>query len=108
MGKFFVNFEFHLQRLSEGIFSNSFRIVIFDLPLKDASLASPNSDVDRKNAASPTKIRSDEEVETLQLTKKEKKSSLSSDAGDKSEETPKQHCEENTAEIEATETTATE
>ena len=42
--------------------------------LQDAS--SVTSDSDRRNAPSPTKIRSDEEVETLQLTKKEKKLSL--------------------------------
>lgn len=51
----------------------------------DASaLASPNSlEAERRNAPSPSKIRSDEEVETLQLTKKEKKSSLSSQDGEK-------------------------
>lgn len=51
------------------------------LPLQDSqsvSIVSPNSDYDRsKNSPSPTKFRSDiEEVETLQLTRKEKKSSV--------------------------------
>lgn len=48
-------------------------------------------EAERRNAASPTKIRSDEEVETLQLTKKEKKSSLSSQ--DENQEKPSNgHC----------------
>ena len=48
----------------------------FVFPQANFSLISPNSDIDRKNAPSPSKIRSDEEVETLQLTKKEKKNSV--------------------------------
>ena len=56
--------------------SNSLSFIFSLNPQANFSLISPNSDIDRRNAPSPIKIRSDEEVETLQLTKKEKKSSL--------------------------------
>ena len=61
-----------MKKNNSRVFKNKY----FPLLIQDASLASPNSDTDRRGATSPTKIRSDEEVETLQLTKKEKKSSL--------------------------------
>merc|ERR1712008_469219 len=61
----------------------------------DASMASPaNSDPTRVGAISPTKldspkIRSDEDVETLQLTKKEKKTSLEEKPTEIKIETPR-------------------
>jgi len=63
--------------------------------MPDASLASPaNSDPTRVGATSPTKldspkIRSDEDVETLQLTKKEKKTSLEEKPAEVKIETPR-------------------
>lgn len=63
--------------------------------MPDASLASPaNSDPTRVGATSPTKldspkIRSDEDVETLQLTKKEKKTSLEEKPAEIKIETPR-------------------
>lgn len=63
--------------------------------MPDASLASPaNSDPTRVGATSPTKldspkIRTDEDVETLQLTKKEKKSSLEEKPAEIKIETPR-------------------
>lgn len=64
--------------------------------MPDASLASPaNSDPTRVGATSPTKldspkIRSDEDVETLQLTKKEKKTSLEEKPAEIKIETPRE------------------
>jgi hypothetical protein len=69
-------------------------------PMPDASLASPaNSDPSRVGATSPTKldspkIRSDEDVETLQLTKKEKKTSLEEKPAEIKIETPRESVSE--------------
>ena len=78
----------------------------FLLLIQDASLASPaNSDPTRVGATSPTKldspkIRSDEDVETLQLTKKEKKTSLEEKPAEIKIETPRESVSEEKTEEE--------
>lgn len=59
-------------------------------------MVSPNSDYDRsKNSPSPTKYRSDiEEVETLQLTRKEKKPSMENNGEESNNSEVKEAAEE--------------